>query len=553
MPILFLGFYSSQILISSIKEKIVQTSMSQLEMIDKKIFEKIRNIQKSVDIIRFDAELQEVLMGNHIANADISALIKRKFKVIDGIDAIIFFSKSGVVYSYGIEKQNLDLTKFQVVYMKINQNTDELTWFGENAINEDIGIGRSSIVAGTDFYGYNTNREYGYLATVYFVVNTNIFANELYNSNNISIYDNKFRLFVKNNNTDVLTDNIKVAEKVYNSESGSFITYSYDQNMVVTYYTSPLNAWKLIKVESYNMFYSEVNKIIYTTLFLVLIMIAVSILIYIYIQNNILKPILKLSKKMSNFDKDILYQPIENKTKDEIGILNIGYNKMIQKVADMVEEVKKETNKKKSAEITALSYQINPHFLFNTLCAIRIMVIEHEKDELISLAIISLNRLLRNYIDNSDKLLSFSKELSLLNDYISLLQIRYKNRLNINYNIAIETRNLFVPSLILQPIIENSVLHGLTKKINCMETANLIISSKIQNEAFVIEVFDNGVGIEDDIIKNIFDEENKKKHIGLKNINDRIKMLFGDEYGLTISSEKGCYTTVKIKIPSATV
>lgn len=303
---------------------------------------------------------------------------------------------------------------------------------------------------------------------------------------------------------------------------------------------------------------NEIDTYIYNMLLAVGFSMVLVILVSLLSAKRIIQPIIRLAeavKQMSNNDYPVHLPPTLDIDKDdELNILHNGFNRMAIRIHALYDESLKKEKEKRKAQIRALQYQINPHFLYNTLATLQMTAKVHGNMDIAN-NIQSLSRLLRNTISKCDHFITVSEELDIMNDYIDIIQIRYKNRLIFNSSLSDNITNLFIPSLILQPLLENAVLHGLSRKLNTKtDSAILRIEGSIEQNQLILSVFDNGKGFPTDLLDDILlkEEELRKHdtvHIGLKNINDRISLLFGSGFGVEIQSVAEKFTRVRLCLP----
>jgi two-component system sensor histidine kinase YesM len=255
------------------------------------------------------------------------------------------------------------------------------------------------------------------------------------------------------------------------------------------------------------------------------------------------------------------------KQDDEIGRLGKSFNKMITKLDNLVNIVyasqlkEKEVElkllqaqiRKREIELNALQAQINPHFIYNTLESLRRMA-DLNGDHDLSKMVLILGKLLRYTVQIGDQVVNILDEMEYLKNYLTLQNLRFKNKFNLEIDIAPELTELKTIKLVFQPLIENSIYHGLEPKPGL---GTIRITGRCHEEGTYFEVADNGVGIEGEQLEQInrrIQEPNMTgnhgKSIGLKNVNERIKLYYGDVYGIKISSEPGQGTVVRIELPS---
>lgn len=241
---------------------------------------------------------------------------------------------------------------------------------------------------------------------------------------------------------------------------------------------------------------------------------------------------------------------LSNKMSSEIETIAQQYNSTMDKLMDSVEKEKELDLQRKDAEIKALEAQINPHFLYNTLDTINWIAIGKKEFE-ISRAITALAVILRYGIDNSNAIVTIREEYEWLKQYLLLQQIRLKEEFESKVLIQPEALDAPIHKLLMQPFVENSIIHGfdgVTRK-HILE----ISISINQDGGLEIEIYDNGKGIPQEIVDNInngrFGKTQEKNHIGMENAYNRIKMYYGDRTKIKIESVEGAYTRVKIVIP----
>lgn len=321
----------------------------------------------------------------------------------------------------------------------------------------------------------------------------------------------------------------------------------------------PVN-WQLMIGISQNELLKEVRKVATLIVLLCIATIPICLLLINYTYIDFIRPLNLLIKRMRQIEKGDMGVIIESKRMDEFGYVFGTFNKMSLKIKNLIDTVYKKQIAMKDAEIKALQAQINPHFLYNTLEAInwkaKINGVEEISDMVSALSFIieaNLNR-------SNEKFVSIDKEIQYINNYNFLIQKRFGEKIKFNLSVNEETLNYVIPKLIVQPIIENAIYHGLEMKKGG-GTVNVAIWK--ENNALMITVSDNGLGIEekvlrklkanlsdDKFIENQSSDENSSK-IGVLNVHRRIKLLYGDRYGLEVSSELGRGTIITIKLPTS--
>jgi two-component system sensor histidine kinase YesM len=235
--------------------------------------------------------------------------------------------------------------------------------------------------------------------------------------------------------------------------------------------------------------------------------------------------------------------------KDEAGRLSETFNQMAENINILVQKVYEEHLMKREAELKSLQMQINPHFLYNTLETINWMARVHGTED-IGIMVKSLGDLMRATINDKDYVM-LADEINSLNNYLKIQKYRYGNKFEAGFEIDPNTKKLYVPKLILQPLVENAIYHGIEPSI---EKGVIQIKTMLDNKELIITVYDSGIGMTHDTISRVLDinskEDNFTSHsIGLQNVIRRIKTLFGDDYGLEIHSELGEWTRIIVRLP----
>ncbi|MBU3199295.1 PocR ligand-binding domain-containing protein [Clostridium estertheticum] len=229
----------------------------------------------------------------------------------------------------------------------------------------------------------------------------------------------------------------------------------------------------------------------------------------------------------------------------KMGIATITKSELL----DETKEKMKLTELLKNMEIKALQAQINPHFLYNTLNTIaRMALIEGAPDT--ENLIYAISDLLRYSLKNSNNMVTIDSEITNIKKYFYIQKTRFGDRFDYKLDIDPSILNFKIPVMTLQPLVENSIIHGL--KNMTINGKVKIIGKNFNNSYLTLEVFDNGIGIDEDRLKTIFAVENSYENLtglGIKNVDDRIKHFFGSKYGIELKSTKECGTTATIKVP----
>jgi two-component system sensor histidine kinase YesM len=360
-----------------------------------------------------------------------------------------------------------------------------------------------------------------------------------------------------------LKDSITISEIARNEKSRLKVHLDEEQYLI-NYQSTLIAPWKLVNIKDI----SALKDKLYSTKKYMYMITAGSILIcflmVLVISSNITKPLVILKSKMKMVTKRNFDVRFESRYNDEVGELGSAFNFMIGEIKELIsrlnnsiselqeekEKLKSEQLLKRKAELKALQSQINPHFLYNTLDSINWMANDIGASEISNITT-SLSNLFRTALSKGREIITIKDEISNITSYLTIQKIRYAKKFNFNIDINKEILNLYTAKLILQPLIENSIYHGIKDKEG---SGFITVNGELKGNAVELCVIDDGLGISAMKIRLI----NKKlkdrssgdtEGYGIFNVNERIKMNFGDEYGLSFDCEYENGTKVVVRIP----
>lgn len=306
--------------------------------------------------------------------------------------------------------------------------------------------------------------------------------------------------------------------------------------------------WKVIGVTYPDELVGNKKEIRTTSIVAAVLFLAVAIAISIFLSIRLTKPIKRLERLMKKVEKGDFDLRAEVDSTDEIGKLSRSFNLMIGKIKDLMEQIVQEQEMKRISELKAMQAQIHPHFLYNTLDSIIWMAEMGKMAEVVKMTT-ALAKLFRSSISNGEELVPIGTEIEHIQNYLTIQNIRYKNKFTyaIDIDPAIYARKTL--KIVLQPLVENAIYHGLKQQ----SVAGIIrITGQRDNGVIVLQVIDDGVGMSEEqvyALTTIFRLGDGGKGVGLPNVNHRIRLYFGEGYGLEIASELEEGTTVTLRIP----
>ena len=279
----------------------------------------------------------------------------------------------------------------------------------------------------------------------------------------------------------------------------------------------------------------------------VLIAAVVSMLIFFFVKQQT-TPLSDLVRHMKHVQKNGLdnFMKVEGTT--ETRELSSAYNSMLVELDHYIQELVHAEQEKRKAEIHSLQTQINPHYIYNTLASVKWLIWQGDKDKSVRV-IDAFIELLRNTISNKNEFITVRHEIENLKNYVLINQIRYGSQVNVEYYVSLSCEEQKVPKLILQPFVENAFFHAFPEA----RQGTIAIYVKDTENFIRFEIMDNGVGMDYQKLVSLQNRKDQKSEhftgIGVTNVDDRIKLIYGNDYGINITSEKGKGTTIVILLP----
>lgn len=321
------------------------------------------------------------------------------------------------------------------------------------------------------------------------------------------------------------------------------------EKYLVTRTDMKTTGWTLVSMVPYKSVMAETMAISGVMILAVAITLIVTLLLLNRILTGVVKPLKKLEKYMVQVNPDNMDQRMEILTDDEIGHLSMKFNQMMDRIRNLKEQVIEEQEDKRKYELQALQAQINPHFLYNTLDSI-IWMAETNDSNIVAMTE-ALAKLFRISLNKGNEEISLERELEHVKNYLIIQSMRYADKFTYEISAEPGVERCRTIKLILQPIVENCIYHGIKKKRG---TGKITIRAYRREQNLIIEVSDDGCGMPEEICRKILSDEIESENIsgsgiGVKNVNERIQLRFGKKYGLSYSSEEGVGTTVTYVLP----
>lgn len=360
------------------------------------------------------------------------------------------------------------------------------------------------------------------------------------------IYSPEFQLGKAQVKRDLLED-------IEGNQEGYFVKKVNGENYFVVFNNLELLQWRIVGIVKLEEIMGAAQEIRKWTIILELFLVAGVVLLYMLITRAITLPIRDLRRKMEIAESGDLEVEAKHQSNDEMSDLSKGFNRMMKNIRELIDENEKQQEYLKKLEFKALQAQINPHFLYNTLDAIVWTAEADNKEEVVNIAKY-LSTFFRVALSKGKEWILVEEEIRHIESYLSIQKVRYRDILEYEIDIEPELKNFSILKLVLQPLVENALYHGLKNKRGGGKI--LVTGKKIDKQLVAFEVQDDGIGMtEAKLIQLIRDYEREENAVnmntgfGLMNVNQRIKLYYGAQYGLSIKSELNVGTTVRIILP----
>ena len=324
------------------------------------------------------------------------------------------------------------------------------------------------------------------------------------------------------------------------------------QRRQVTVKTVGYTGWKLVGVVPVEGgFVSDSRQILLFGLSLLLFSIFLMAFLNFRISAHISDPIRRLEQSIKELEAGREDVEIEEGGCYEVQRLGHSIRSMVSTMRHLMDDIIEQEGQKRRSELEVLQSQINPHFLYNTLDSVIWMTEAGRYEEAIQM-VTSLARLFRISLSRGKSIIPLADELEHARHYMNIQQIRYKNKFTTQINALPGTDGLYTMKLIVQPILENAIYHGMA---SAEDDGLITVTARREGEDLVIDVADNGLGMRPEVAASLLDEDRPEirtsgSGIGVRNVHRRIRLTFGDRYGLTIFSEPDEGTTVRIRLPA---
>ncbi len=539
------NIHSSSFRISDLLEELERHSMSTVYS------SKIQNILKRR---KYMTDYQW-----HVAKKEISSLVEQQYFATSSVtDVLIITAEGERIVCYG--RTDFPLRINEKILQELEEKLDYSERlsillpagndFEDRLVSVKTPVRKPGFVLCRKIFSLKEEKELGIL--IIKVSDSSIL--ELYSANREN--DQFYSCIVNQENKVISTDfkELEIGQLFFlqeenNAEKQKITRY---QEETYAYYSQPIaqSDWSLITLVSMKYLNESPNQLMKMILCIGIGVSGIALVIALALTQSILVPLRSLQEAIAGSIRNNFQSKVRDPGADEIGKLADMYDMMTEQLQSSIKDMLQKEQAKRDAEIRMLRYQINPHFLSNSLRTIEYLAelqeahnIEHMAHALNSLMIASCGKI--------RDLIPLDEEIQFLENYIFIQKFRFLDSVNYQYEIASNCRYCLVPSFILQPMVENALTHGFTEG---KTEGEIRIRTFRENDRLVIQIHDNGVGMTAQQIEQALHlakqpTENAMNRIGLVNIKERIILMFGEKYGLSLASEPGQGTEVRIILP----
>ncbi len=493
-----------------------------------------------------DRSMKQVTLDNRITSQ-----LSQSLLIYNGISSIVFIDHNGRFYStdpklLGMEEEIKEsdyirqLTELGGKTIMMSQNDNPMNREDKQIVT--MGKHVINIVTGTPLGYLFVNMDKDYLVES--------------SSSEISyyfLYDTEGNCISSTRQTDAIySDKELIDSLIYDNRD--LFRYNKETYLVARDDIDEFH-WTIIGItnlDRFNVTGRDLELILFITLGITLALLIGSVIFSTNIVTHPLKILHDGAEQIAEGDMSYRFR---FKTRDEIGSLGRIFNYMTQRNLELINQVDEEARKKREYELALIQEQVKPHFLYNTLDII-IMLIEMNRSKEAARVTQKLANYYKNSLSGSEEIVQIEREIQITRDYLDLQTMRYGDKFKYKFDVPQELLNVFIPKMTLQPLVENAIYHGLKYK---EQWGTISITGKSGDGEAYLYVSDDGVGIPEDKLyrmqeylkNNEIPEDEDKKHFGVYSVDHRLRLYFGEEYGISVESSSGCGTTFTLKIPFA--
>jgi two-component system sensor histidine kinase YesM len=307
--------------------------------------------------------------------------------------------------------------------------------------------------------------------------------------------------------------------------------------------------WRTVGVFSINELLKEIDFLRFISILIAAVTMAIAVMVALFLASSIARPVVELRSLMKRVEGGDLSVSCTPERYDEVGQLGRSFNVMIEEIRNLIGQVYEEQRKKREAELRALHEQIKPHFFYNTLDTVKWMAQERGADDVADM-VEAITRIFRIGLSRGREMITLADEIEHVRNYLYIEKVRYEDKFDYRVEYDETLAQLYVIKLILQPLAENSIYHGIKQRRG---KGFISVDARMENGLLVMRVEDDGVGMSperlEELERILSSRDLAESGFGLYSVNERIRLTYGPEYGLRMSAREGGGTVATIRCP----
>ncbi|MBA9087107.1 two-component system sensor histidine kinase YesM [Fontibacillus solani] len=562
VPLCILAFLSSRIFSSSLIERSVNDVINESGL----IINKFESIKKNMEICsnmlvtdlnrlyeNFPIQRNEVEENRF--RASMQSRLTTNLSLFGEVDAAVFIDNNGKIYTSYVSGKNESATIRSGLPRRLLEqgNYGTAYWFpmekrGSMTPDPDVPV----LTLGKVVININSGEKYG---TLYLIVKEPTLSAFLGSPDqsgqkNYFLVDERQMIVASSDKQRILrpvTDSAELGLLGEAAGKNETMTRNVNGKRLITVSNFPGMNWKLFTVVDVAILTKDIGKNIRLIILTGFCCLALSVIGANFLSKAVLHPLQELTKAMRRVMDGNLQVQSPVQTQDELGLISRVFNTMIQRIQELMRTMGAEQLRKREYELALITSQVKPHFLYNTLDTIYILN-DMERNLEARNTTKALADFYRAVLSKGRELIILEQEIKMTTDYLAIMQIRYPDILRYEVYIPEELRSAPIPKLSLQPLVENAIYHGLKTK---GEPGIIRISAREDQNKTIIRVEDDGIGMSEERLKEAAyrSGDGQIQSIGIYSVQERIRLYFGPQYGITILSEEGKGTRVELTIP----
>ncbi|MBW5448221.1 hypothetical protein GE107_19415 [Cohnella sp. CFH 77786] len=561
LPILIEGWVSYQTSADTLKKNISEQVLQTLKLMDMNLSASISELNWFSDNVVDSPDIQKFLKFKE--NENIADLYNQNLNIKSVMysnsmveDFILYTKKETVFHLKSFPSPSLQQLEGSSFFHEIMKENGRPVWLSPAENDLFVPSGKLMLTQGRLIIDYNNLEYLGYFVLHIKLDLLDRIFTKLHQTNSSELIINQSGKILYSFDHQWIGQQLQMNHlpEITTGKQGYFIDTWQGKKSLVTYYLSDLNEdakkeWILVSIKPWDSLSNQIYFIRNNTIAIVIVGIFMALLFNLLYVKKILGFISQFLRKMNRAEHGDLAVRMPAFDFLEFKTLALGFNKMIEQIGLLLQQVKREQERKREAEFQVLQQQINPHFLYNTLESINSLAALNGQKE-ISKMTINLGKLLRISINGAYEVM-VSDEIRHVISYLEIQKTRFNNRFEYEINVEDELKNCPVLKLILQPLVENILYHAFDQH---QKIGQISIIGCIEGGKGCFYIQDNGKGIKNETLTKFSDQYlrvdyRRNNGHGIKNVQDRLKLYYGNAYGLMICSFEGSGTTVKITFP----